>query len=66
VELRPQDHVAGRDPQLERALEEVRRLLSEQAPVVPEFGERPRLLLPTLPTLPRLDGAIGEDLAADS
>jgi C-terminal processing protease CtpA/Prc len=42
VEFRPQDYVAGRDPQLERGL-------AEHPPEPPDFGERPRLPLPSLP-----------------
>ncbi|MBI2923146.1 MAG: PDZ domain-containing protein [Planctomycetes bacterium] len=38
VENRPQDHVAGKDPQLDRALAEVERLLRENPPLVPEFA----------------------------
>ncbi len=49
VEIRPQDYVAGRDPQLERALAEIGRLLAEKPAVLPDFGPRPR---PTLPKLP--------------
>lgn len=46
VEMRPQDYVAGADPQLERAIAEVLRLMSDNPPRLPEFGERPRLPLP--------------------
>ncbi len=46
VEMRPQDYVAGVDPQLERAIAEVLRLMSDNPPRLPEFGERPRLPLP--------------------
>ncbi|MFQ3631484.1 S41 family peptidase [Roseiflexus sp.] len=46
VEMRPQDYVAGIDPQLERAIVEVLRLMSDNSPRLPEFGERPRLPLP--------------------
>lgn len=46
VEMRPQDYVAGADPQLERAIAEVLRLMSSNPPRLPEFGERPRLPLP--------------------
>jgi tricorn protease len=49
VEFRPQDYVTGRDPQLERALEEIQKLLAEHPPEPPDFGERPRLPLPSLP-----------------
>lgn len=46
VEMRPQDYVSGADPQLERAIAEVLRLMSVNPPKLPEFGERPRLPLP--------------------
>ncbi|MFQ5613752.1 MAG: S41 family peptidase [Anaerolineae bacterium] len=49
VEIRPQDYIAGDDPQLERAIVEVQKLLAENPPQVPDFGERPKLTLPTLP-----------------
>jgi len=49
VEIRPQDYGAGRDPQLERAIEEVQKLLAEHPPEPPDLGERPKLPLPTLP-----------------
>ncbi|MBK9713830.1 MAG: PD40 domain-containing protein [Kouleothrix sp.] len=49
IDIRPQDHIAGHDSQLERALAEVQRLLAEHPPTLPEFGERPRLGLPKLP-----------------
>ncbi len=50
VEIRPQDYVAGRDPQLERAIAEIMQRLSTEPPNLPDFSERPRLHLPTLPT----------------
>jgi tricorn protease len=49
VEIAPQDYVAGRDPQLERAIAEIQRLLAEHPPALPDFGDRPRLALPALP-----------------
>lgn len=49
VDISPQDYAAGRDPQLERAIAEVQRLLIENPPQLPDFGERPRLHLPRLP-----------------
>jgi tricorn protease len=49
VQYRPQDYVAGVDPQMERALVEILRLLEENPPQVPDFGRRPRLPLPSLP-----------------
>ena len=41
VENRPQDYAAGKDPQLERGVAEVMRLLKENPPVVPEFDKHP-------------------------
>lgn len=49
VELRPQDHAAGEDPQLARALAELQRQLREAPPEKPSFGERPKLPPPGLP-----------------
>ena len=49
VEIRPQDHVADNDPQLQRAIEVILDLMKENPPELPEFGERPRRDLPTLP-----------------
>lgn len=49
VEIRPQDYVAGEDPQLERAIEEMQQLLTKAPPEMPDFGPRPKLSLPTLP-----------------
>ncbi|MCE9583108.1 MAG: peptidase, partial [Planctomycetes bacterium] len=41
VENRPQDHAAGKDPQLERGLAEALKLLRLNPPVVPEFDKHP-------------------------
>lgn len=49
VDMRPQDYVSGRDPQLERAIAEIRMLLETHPPQLPAFDQRPRLHLPTLP-----------------
>jgi tricorn protease len=49
VEMTPQDYVAGRDPQLERAITEVLRLLVEQPIVKPDRSTRPSRALPRLP-----------------
>ena len=46
VDIRPQDYVAGCDPQLERALAEIQQLLVTQPPALPDFSARPRLPLP--------------------
>jgi tricorn protease len=50
VDITPQDWVAGRDPQLDRGIQVIRDLLTEQAPTVPDFGPRPRLAAPKLPS----------------
>jgi len=49
VEYAPQDYVAGRDPQLDRAIEEILRELEANPPRLPDFEDRPRLTLPRLP-----------------
>jgi tricorn protease len=51
VDIRPEDDVAGRDTQLERAIAEALKLLADQPPKRPDFGQRPRLTLPELPEL---------------
>jgi tricorn protease len=48
VEYRPQDYMAGIDPQLDRAIEEILKQLEENPPKMPDFGNRPRLKLPSL------------------
>ncbi|MBS1251936.1 MAG: Tricorn protease [Anaerolineales bacterium] len=49
VEISPQAYVAGEDPQLERALEEIQQALAENPPEIPDFDDKPRLGLPALP-----------------
>lgn len=49
VDITPQDHVAGRDTQLERGIAEVLRLLNEHPTNRPEFGDRPTLAPAPLP-----------------
>jgi tricorn protease len=49
VEIRPQDHARGTDPQLERALSEVEAILRREKPRVPDFGPRPTRRPPRLP-----------------
>lgn len=48
IEFRPQDYVAGRDPQLERAVREVTAMLRKNPPSRPYLGKRPNLALPRL------------------
>jgi tricorn protease len=49
VVIRPQDYVAGRDPQLERAIELVLEALQRYERALPELDHRPRKPLPSLP-----------------
>jgi len=49
VDIRPQDYKAGVDPQLERALSEVTKIIRKEKPRVPDFGKRPVLKSPKLP-----------------
>ncbi len=51
VEIRPQDHRAGRDPQLERAIAEVEKIIKKQKPKVPELKDRPRIRPGRLPRI---------------
>ncbi|MFQ5593944.1 MAG: S41 family peptidase [Anaerolineae bacterium] len=50
VEIRPQDYVAGDDPQIDRGIEEIQKLLAEHPPKLPDFSDRPKLPLPALET----------------
>jgi tricorn protease len=62
VDVAPQDFAAGRDPQLERAIREVKRLLREGKSVLPKLDERPDRRPPKLtvagatPAPPRAGG----------
>lgn len=49
VDHRPEDHRAGRDPQLRRALDEALAWLAERPVARPAFDGRPSRALPTLP-----------------
>ena len=49
VDVRPQDHVEGRDPQLDMAVELALAALREHRPLSADLAQRPRLELPTLP-----------------
>jgi len=52
VEIAPQDHAAGRDPQLDRAIAEALRLIVERPPHAPQPPPRPSLARPPLPKRP--------------
>ncbi len=49
IDIRPQDWAMGKDVQLERAIQEILKMLEEQPPQLPSFDEQPDLSLPTLP-----------------
>jgi tricorn protease len=49
VVITPQDHAAGRDPQMALALELVRSALADHKPDRPDLAERPSRALPVLP-----------------
>lgn len=49
VDITPQDYRAGRDPQLQRAVDEALRLLAEAPKKVPELSAKPSRALPKLP-----------------
>jgi tricorn protease len=51
VEVKPQDYVAGQDPQLERGLQEIMKLMEANPPRIPDFGPRPSRELPKLPKI---------------
>jgi tricorn protease len=46
VEITPQDYIAGRDPQMEKAIEVALDLLEKSPPVKPDFGPHPDRTLP--------------------
>jgi len=46
VEIKPQDYAEGKDPQLDRAIDEVLKQLEENPPKKPDFSNRPDLSLP--------------------
>jgi tricorn protease len=48
VVITPDDYRAGRDPQLERGVEELMKIIAAAEPLVPDFGERPSLAPPRL------------------
>ncbi|MBA0126917.1 PDZ domain-containing protein [Haloechinothrix sp. YIM 98757] len=52
VGIAPEDYVAGRDPQLERAIAVALERLEDHEPHAPTREERPRLAAPSLPPRP--------------
>lgn len=62
VDIRPQDALAGRDPQLDKAVQLALAALRRHRPLQADVGRRPRLELPALPprpTAPTGDGRTG-------
>ncbi len=51
VDITPRDYAQGKDPQLERGLQEIMQLMETKPPRVPDFGPRPSRALPKLPKL---------------
>ena len=49
VDITPQDYAHGLDAQLERAIEEIEKLLAANPPRLPEFPQKPSRALPKLP-----------------
>ncbi|MDH3262208.1 MAG: PDZ domain-containing protein [Acidimicrobiia bacterium] len=49
VDIKPQDYREGRDPQMERAVREVLKLIRTMKPAVPEFELPPSRVAPRLP-----------------
>jgi tricorn protease len=49
VEIYPQDHRAGRDPQLDRGLEELEKIIRKHKPALPRLEDKPDLAPPKLP-----------------
>jgi tricorn protease len=49
VDIKPQDHVAGRDPQMEKALDLITKALKKHRATGPDVGTKPDLTLPLLP-----------------
>ncbi len=49
VDITPQDYARGFDAQLERAIEEIQKLLEANPPGLPEFPQKPSRALPKLP-----------------
>ncbi len=52
VDIKPQDWVAGVDPQLDRALVEIEKIIKREKPGLPSFKRLPKLAPPKLPKRP--------------
>ena len=51
IDFRPQDYVKQQDPQMDRALQEIQKLLKSNPPKEPAFNKRPSLAIPKLPKI---------------
>ncbi|MDA1194418.1 MAG: PDZ domain-containing protein [Planctomycetota bacterium] len=49
VDIAPQDWAAGRDPQLDRGLAEIEKIIRREKPKIPNMQPRPNLKAPRLP-----------------
>lgn len=49
IDITPQDHIKGQDPQLNKAVEQILKALEDNPPSKPDFSERPVKSLPQLP-----------------
>lgn len=47
VDISPQDYKAGKDTQLDKAIQEINKDLKKQKPAIPDFGPEPDLSLPS-------------------
>jgi tricorn protease len=56
IDITPQDYVAGRDPQLERAIAEAMRQMQERPFNLPDFSDRPVMAPEPLPQRVLLNG----------
>ena len=52
VDITPHDYAAGRDPQLERAVQEALAQIAQRPVLKPDLSTRPSRALPTLPARP--------------
>ena len=48
IDILPQDHVGGTDPQLDKAIEIALKDLNHNPPLIPDFSKRPNLSRPVI------------------
>lgn len=49
VHIRPQDYAAGTDPQMDRGIEELLKIMAAAGPPTPKFAKHPSMKAPKLP-----------------